>query len=176
MMIPAWREMAIAKAHDRSGFDCGQDNLNTFLTRHARQSHVNGLSKTYVAVDAADFVTVYGFYTVCPAEMQLDRIPPDARPKGGRHPLSGFRLARLAVRKTLQGQGLGGQLFAAAAFRCIRVSEEMGGTALMIDAKDEAAADWYATYGALPLIDDPLSLVLPYHIFRNNVAAAGQQT
>ena len=109
------------------------------------------------------------------AQIDLDRVPLGVRPRGGRYPLGGFRLGRLAVRKTLQGQGLGGQLFAAAAFLCIRASEEMGGTALMIDAKDKSAADWYAGYGALQLIDDPLSLVLPYHIFRNNVAAAGKK-
>jgi hypothetical protein len=37
-----------------------------------------------------------------------------------------------------------------------------------IDAKDERAARWYERFGALPLLDDPLKLVLPL----NTVAAA----
>jgi len=32
---------------------------------------------------------------------------------------------------------------------------------LLIDAKDERAARWYQSYGALGLDDAPLSLVLP---------------
>jgi hypothetical protein len=32
---------------------------------------------------------------------------------------------------------------------------------LPIDAKSDRAAQWYASYGALALLDAPLSLVLP---------------
>ena len=33
--------------------------------------------------------------------------------------------------------------------------------ALLIDAKNERAARWYASYGAIPLADAPRSLLLP---------------
>jgi GNAT superfamily N-acetyltransferase len=175
MSLPAWREVAIAKSHDRSGFDCGQADLNTFLAQHARQAHDSGISKTYVAIDAIDLVTILGFYTLSPAQIELQRVPESARPKGGRYPLGGFRLGRLAIRRSLQGQGLGGQLFVAAAIRCMRASAEMGGTAMMIDAKDKPAAAWYALCGAVPLRDAPLSLVLPYNLLRASLQAAGKQ-
>jgi hypothetical protein len=32
---------------------------------------------------------------------------------------------------------------------------------MLIDAKNTRAAAWYARYGALPLLDAPLSLLLP---------------
>jgi hypothetical protein len=32
---------------------------------------------------------------------------------------------------------------------------------MLIDAKNPRVAAWYASYGALPLLDAPLSLVLP---------------
>jgi hypothetical protein len=35
------------------------------------------------------------------------------------------------------------------------------GVALLIDAKNDRAAEWYEGYGALRLSDAPLSLVLP---------------
>jgi hypothetical protein len=38
---------------------------------------------------------------------------------------------------------------------------EVGGVALVIDAKNERVARWYASYGALPLLDAPLTLLLP---------------
>ena len=174
MTLPAWREVPIDKSHNRKGFDCGQTDLNIFLAQHARKAHENGISKTYVAVDAEDGTTVYGFYTVSPAQVDFYRVPEVARPGGGRYPVGGFRLARLAVSKALQGQGLGGQLLVAAAVRCIRASAEMGGTVLIIDAKDETAAAWYRLYGAVPLHDEPLSLLLPYDLLRNALKAAGK--
>jgi GNAT superfamily N-acetyltransferase len=141
MRVPDWREEAIARHHDRKGFDCGQPDLNAFLARYARQSHESGSAKTYCAVDAVDGKTILGFYTISPGQVELDPVPLAARPRGGGHyALSGFRLARLAVSKICQGRGLGGHLLANAIERCMRVSAEVGGTALLVDAKDAAAA------------------------------------
>lgn len=72
-----------------------------------------------------------------------------------------FRLGRLAVSLAVQGHGLGGELLVAAGERAIAVAREVGGVALAIDATDERAAAWYQHFGALPLVDDPLKLVLP---------------
>jgi GNAT superfamily N-acetyltransferase len=174
MNLPRWREVAIEKSHNRKGFDCGQADLNIFLAQHARKAHENGVSKTYLAVDADDAVTVYGFYTLSPAQVDFSRVPEIARPTGGRYPVAGFRLGRLAVSKNLQGKGLGGHLLVAAAVRCMRASAEVGGTAMIIDAKDEAAAIWYRLYDAVPLLDAPLSLVLPYSTLRAALLAAGK--
>jgi GNAT superfamily N-acetyltransferase len=174
MTLPDWREEPIAKSHNRKAFDCGDADLNGFLARHARQAHESGASKTYVAVDNANGVTVCGFYTLSPAQVEFDLAPEAARPAGGgRHPIGGFRLGRLAVSKNLQGQGLGGELLIAAARRCILVSTQVGGSLLLIDAKDCRAADWYKSYGALKLPRAPLSLVLPYAVFIDAMKQAG---
>ena len=61
----------------------------------------------------------------------------------------------------MQRKGLGGQLLLAAGRRCLRASQEVGGVALLIDAKNEVVASWYASYGALRLLDTPLTLLLP---------------
>ena len=57
-----------------------------------------------------------------------------------RHEVSGFKLARLATDRTVAGQGLGGQLLASAALRCLRLAGEGGGILLIIDAKSERVA------------------------------------
>ncbi len=77
-----------------------------------------------------------------------------------------FRLGRLAVSRNMQGRGLGGDLLLAAAERALAVAQEVGGVALAIDAKDERAAAWYERFGAMPLLDDPLKLVLPLDTIR----------
>jgi GNAT superfamily N-acetyltransferase len=174
MTLPDWHEEPISKKHNRKGFDCGQADLNGFLAKHARQAHESGASKTYVAVDDAHTGTILGFYTLSPAQVDFYLAPEAARPAGGgRHPIGGFRLGRLAVSKTLQGQGLGGELLVAAARRCILVSTQVGGSLLLIDAKDRRAADWYKSYGALEIPKAPLSLVLPYTVFIDAMKQAG---
>lgn len=166
MTLADWREEPVARAHDRKGFDCGQPELNAYLARFARQAHESGAAKTFVAVDAADGVTVRAYYTLSPAQVAFSDVPAAARPSGaGRHPLGGFRLGRLAVAREFQGRGLGGQLLVRAAQRCLRASDHVGGTFLLIDAKDARAAAWYASYGALALPHLPLTLVLPFAVF-----------
>jgi GNAT superfamily N-acetyltransferase len=175
MTLPEWREEPISKRHDRRGFDCGQADLDEFLAKYARQAHESGASKTYVAVDADDNTTIHGFYTLNPAQVDFNLAPEAARPAGGgQHPIGGFRLGRLAVSRACQNQGLGGQLLIAAARRCIQVSSQVGGSLLLIDAKNERAAAWYKSYGALEIPRVPLCLVLPYSIFLNVMEQAGK--
>ena len=45
---------------------------------------------------------------------------------------------------------------------------------LAIDAKNERVARWYASYGAVPLKDAPLSLLLPLATIENALRAAGK--
>jgi ribosomal protein S18 acetylase RimI-like enzyme len=68
---------------------------------------------------------------------------------------------RLAVDHSVQGGGLDGALLLRAADRCIRVAQEVGGAALLIDAKNDRAAGWYESYGVSRLDDAPRSFVLP---------------
>lgn len=159
-VLPIWHEEAIARHHDRAGFDCGTPVLNDYLRRFARQNHESGGAKCFVAVSADAPSRILGFYTLSPASIEFARVPDDVRRGLGRYDIGVFRLGRLAVDRDLAGRGLGGQLLLAAGRRCLAVSQQVGGVALLIDAKDERAAAWYETFGALRLLDTPLSLVL----------------
>ncbi len=149
-MTLAWHEEPIGKQHERASFDCGNIALNGFLHRHARKSHERGSAKTFLAIDNTDGKTVLGYYSVSPASIAYARTPSIITRGLARHDVPVFLLARLAVRRSVQGQGLGGQLLLAAGRRCLLVAAQAGGVALLIDAKDEPAAHWYASYGALP--------------------------
>ena len=158
--MTAWHEEPINKKHDRQSFDCGEKALNEFLRCYARKSHELGGSKTFLAVDDTDNKTLLGYYSLSPASVDYARTPEIIRRGLARYDVPGFRLARLAVNRKVQGQGIGGQLFLAAGRRCLLASAEVGGVVLVIDAKNEKAARWYASFGAVPLLDAPLSLIL----------------
>jgi GNAT superfamily N-acetyltransferase len=104
-----------------------------------------------------------GFYTLSPASIEFSRTPL-ARKGLARYDVPVFRLGRLAVDRSFQSRGLGGALLLRAADRCMRVAREVGGVALLIDAKNERVARWYESYGAVALVDTPLSLVLPFAV------------
>ena len=175
MMLPAWHEEPIEKGHDRAGFDCGDAKLNEFLQRHARKSHEKGGAKTFLTiVDDADEANILGYYSLSPASVAYERTPDVVKRGLARHEIPVFRLGRLAVDKSLQGRGLGGQLLLSAGRRCLYVAAEAGGVALLIDAKNERVARWYVSYGAVPLLDAPLSLLLPLKTIHSALTAAGQ--
>jgi len=168
-----WHEEPISKGHDRDAFDCGDEALNEFLRRYARKSHELGGAKTFLAIDDAENETILGFYSLSPASVAYARTPEVTRGLA-RHDVPGFRLARLAVDRQFQGQGIGGQLLLAAGRRCLRAAAEVGGVVLVIDAKNERVAEWYAGYGAVPLLDTPLSLLLPLATIEAALRKAGK--
>jgi GNAT superfamily N-acetyltransferase len=175
MSLPKWREEAIARRYDRASFDCGDPALNEFLRRYARQSHERGSAKTFLAISQADGKTILGFYSLCPASLEYARAPETVRKGLGRHEVPVFRLGRLAVDRSVQGQGLGGELILAAGRRCLLAATEVGGVALLIDAKNEQVAKWYASYGAIPLADTPLTLVLPLATVQAALETSGER-
>ena len=174
MTIPSWHEEPIAKRHNREAFDCGDVALNDFLQRHARKTHEQGGAKTFIAVKDDDTALILGFYSLSPASVEFSRTPEVIKKGLARHDVPVFRLGRLAVDQSMQGKGLGGQLLLSAGRRCLRASQEVGGVALLIDAKNESIAQWYKSYGALPLLDTPLSLLLPMSTIRTALEAVGK--
>ena len=169
-----WHEEPIRKSHNREAFDCGEEALNEFLRRYARKSHELGGAKTFLAIDDSDNTTILGFYSLSPASVEYALAPEIVRRGLARHDVPGFRLARLAVDRKVQGRGLGGQLLLAAGRRCLLAAAEVGGVVLVIDAKNPRVAAWYGSYGAVPLVDAALTLLLPLSTIEIALKKAGK--
>ena len=167
-----WREEPIGRHHDRKGFDCSSPELNEYLDRYARQNHESGGAKTFVAVSPTEPARVLGFYSISPGAIEFARVPGNLIKKLGRYDVPVFRLGRLAIDCSVQGQGLGGDLLLRAGERALAVSAEVGGVALAIDEKDEKAARWYKRFGAFRLLDDPLKLILPLAVIADAITTA----
>lgn len=151
--------------HDRASFDCGVPELNEWLQKYALQNSRISTSRTYVlTLDGAE-QTIVGYYAITPTEVHADQVPPAVAKRAGRFPIPGFRLVRLGVDRRWAGQGYGGKLFFDAGVRAFKVSLEAAGQALFIDAKNDAAAQWYERFGAKRFPSAPLSLAIPLQTF-----------
>jgi GNAT superfamily N-acetyltransferase len=168
-----WREEPIGGHHSRETFECGAPALDEYFRKYARQNHVVGGAKAFVAVSPAATGMVLGFYSISPGSLEFAKVPAALTKRLGRYDVPVFRLARLAVARSVQGKGLGGDLLLSAGVRVLRVAKEVGGVALAIDAKDERAAEWYGRFGALRLVDEPLKLVLPLQTIADALGNSG---
>ncbi len=106
-----------------------------------------------------------GYYSLSMGEINLSSLPPFLTKKLPKHPVPVGRMGRLAVDLSAQGQGLGTHLMVDAMKRVQTASESVGVYALLVDAKDTSAKNFYLKYGFIPLTDDPMTLFLPLGSF-----------
>ena len=145
--------------HNRKGFDCGDADLNGWLTQTARQHKEKGISSTFVAVNDEPSTEVLGFYAISLAELVNADLPAQYR-KRLPNKVPVFRLGRLATALQHQGKGMGEYLIFDAIDRATRISKEVGGIGLVVDAK-HSAIDFYQKYGFEQMADHPQNLFLP---------------
>lgn len=146
--------------HDRRAFESGNAQLDAWLRETARQHQRRGISKTFVAVAGEAPARILGYYALTACEIASAELPEALAKKLPRR-VPGILLGRLAVDRSVQGQGLGELLLMDAIHRAQRVLEHIGVHALFVDAKNELAAAFYRKYGFRSLPSDPLRLVLP---------------
>lgn len=91
----------------------------------------------------------------------LASLPADLARRVPRYPVPAVRIARLAVDRSMHGKGLGAALLADALRRILTASSEVGVKVVLVDAKNERAADFYRHYGFRELNDTPMVLFLP---------------
>lgn len=158
-MKGSWVVEPLTKAHLRDDFDCGSPELDEYLRKFARQNHDSGVARTFVAV--GDGGKVLGYYSLAAGSLSKENLPRNQEKRLPKFPLPILRLARLAVTREEQGKGLGEYLLMDALHRCLLVSEEVGFIAVVIDAKDEVAKNFYQRYDFDTLPGQPLTLWLP---------------
>jgi len=145
------RIVPLQSLHDRTGFACGQPQLDRYLHQQISQDAKRRLAAPFVAVNAAG--KVLGFYTLAAASIRLAALPAEFMRRLPHYPsVPAVLLGRLAVDQTMQGQGLGRHLLADALLRAVR--SEIMAYGFVVDPIDEASRHFYEREGFLPLNDE----------------------
>ena len=138
---------ALRASDNRSAFESGDEALDRFFRKYAGQNQFRHyLGVTYVAVEGDRML---GFTTVAPGQIDIEDLPAAARKGLPRYPLPILRLARLAVDRSAQSQGLGTQLLRFVLRLAARMADDYGCAGVVVDAKPEAVK-FYAKYGFFP--------------------------
>ncbi|MFT7724030.1 MAG: GNAT family N-acetyltransferase [Roseateles sp.] len=149
------------KAHDRQSFDCGHPGLNRYLREQARQDAEKRVAAPFAFTQPGS-PAVLGFYTLSAAIIPVQELPPDLMkrlPRYGQLPVT--LLGRLAVDRSVGGQGVGEFLLVDALRRSLEAAQQIAAMAVIVDAKDERAERFYRHFDFQPFQRTPLRLFLP---------------
>jgi predicted GNAT family N-acyltransferase len=150
----------LAKAHGRPAFSCGIEALDNYLKKQASQDVTKRAAVCFVLTP--DGKTVAGFYTLSQYSVDLVKLPKDIATKLPKYPeVPATLLGRLAISTEFRGQKLGEFLLLDALHRSLQQSRQVASTAVIADAKDEAATRFYLHFDFVPLPDIQNRLFLP---------------
>lgn len=159
MSVRFHKPTLLTEFHEVTQFDCQAEPLNNFLTKHALQNQRNNSARTFVTTPTGTN-RVVGFYTLCAASVEFEQTPERIQKGLARHDVPLVLLARLAVDRSFQGQGLGISLLQDAFLRFLTAQESIGARALLAHAKDESAKAFYEKWGFLSTPGLPLHLYI----------------
>jgi GNAT superfamily N-acetyltransferase len=156
----------LVREDDRSGFSCGQAELDRFFEHYAGQNQFKlRLAVTYVAHAAG---RILGFATVAPSSIERSSVPSTRlRKRLPTYPLPVLRLARLGVDKRAQGLGIGRALLRHVLRLALTQRDSLGCIGVVADAKP-GAVGFYQSLGFLALegvregvlVSEPLPMFL----------------
>jgi GNAT superfamily N-acetyltransferase len=149
----------LVSAHDRTEFTCGVEALDRYFRHQVGQDVRRRVTACFVAREIATDA-IAGFYTLAAGSVLLADLPAPLTKRLPRYPsVPVARLGRLAAASAYQGRKLGGALLWDAIDRATR--SEIAVYAMVVDAKDEAAENFYRHHGFFALSAMPKILILP---------------
>lgn len=141
--------------HQIEDFDCGREELNRYLLRYALQNQQAGAAQTYVGLVGE---TVIGYHALAVGQVSREEAPQRLTKGLARHPVPIMLLARLAVDRRWQGEGVGKALLKDAMYRTLQAADIAGIRAFAVHAKDEEARNFYQKFDFIPSPTDPMHL------------------
>ena len=145
----------LTAAHDISSFSCGKPTLDQWLKTRALSNQQKGFTAVLVVHEAG---RVVGYYGLAPTAVVPGALPRSIRTGQPPDPVPCLLVGQLATDAHWVGQGIGTGLVKHALQRCVQAAGLIGGRALMVNAVDTEAAEFWQRRGFLRSKDDPLIL------------------
>ena len=137
--------------HDRTTFDCGLIELNTFLQQHAVRHMKVGVSKTMVLPALEPLPNqkypICSFYTVAPSSIQRETLPRNLLKSLPHYPVPVYLIAQLAVDRKFQKQQIGKITLIKALEFLWQINQKMRAYAVVVDCLNENVEYFYEKYG-----------------------------
>ena len=146
----------LTAAQDVSGFSCGKPALDRWLKTRALSNQAKGFTAVMVVHEAN---RVVGYYGLAPTAVLPATLPRSIRTGQPPDPVPCLLLGQLAADQNYSGKGIGTGLLKHALQRCVTAAGLIGGRALIVNAVDIEAANFWKRRGFIPLKDDPLMLL-----------------
>lgn len=158
-MTPRFAIERLASSHDRGSFSSGVDVLDRYLRQFAGQDARKRLANCFVAVERSSG-QLAGFYALSASSIPVSDLPDVVAKRLPHYPtVPAALIGRLAVDMRFRGQRLGEALLLDTVDRVI--DSDPAVFALVVDAKDEAAASFYRRFEFRPLSVNQMSFFLP---------------
>lgn len=147
--------------HDRAAFSCGIEPLDRYLKERANKEANQNVAKIFVLCEI-ETPLIIGYYSLSAFRVETTRLPEKLTKRLPRYDaLPAILLGRLAVDSRYRGQRFGERLLVSALRHSKQISTQLGALAVVVDAKDESAANFYERYDFRRFQDKPLNLFLP---------------
>jgi GNAT superfamily N-acetyltransferase len=170
--VPLSAPEALTAAHDVSEFSCGKPTLDHWLKTRALSNQEKGFTAVMVVHDDG---RVVGYYGLAPTAVVPSVLPRSVRTGQPPDPVPCLLLGQLATDAAWAGRGIGTGLLKHALQRCVEAAALVGGRALMVNAVDAEAAQFWQRRGFLPSKDDPLVLFRPISAIAASLANVRQE-
>jgi GNAT superfamily N-acetyltransferase len=135
----------LSQEHNLENFDCGKEELSDWLKKFACHAEGMKTARTFVWTEEGG-PDVVAYYSIAGHAIEKAQVPPKIG-RGSPEQIPAVILARLALDRRQQGQGLGSRLLIDALARIVRASQEVALRLVVVDAIDEDAAQFYEKYG-----------------------------
>jgi len=146
----------LAAHHEVAAFTCGVDSLDQWLKRRALPNQASGASRTFVACDGH---RVLAYYALASSAIAMNAAPGRVR-RNMPEPIPVVVLGRLAIDRSLQGQGMGRALVKDAGQRIIQAADAIGIRGVLVHALTPDAKAFYERIGFEPSPLDPMTLLV----------------
>ena len=155
----------IRSDHDVSQFDSGVSALDDWLRRRALPNEVGGASRTLVT--CAD-ERVVGYYSLAAGSV-LHSVATSRARRNMPDPVPAILLGRLAVDRSQQRAGLGGNLLRDAVLRVSAAADAIGVRVLIVHALSDVAKAFYERFGFRASPVEPLTLMITLEELRRMI-------